>query len=142
MLTPEIATQAMFHGLKQKLVDAAAMSRDPETGKSATIADKEAAVREVFERITVEGAWNSVREGGSASGGLLYRALLQFYGDKQTPEQVKTWLEARSDKERTALRGNPKIAAIIASIKAAKPEIAKVDTDALLAGLGEVSTAE
>lgn len=135
-LSPDIQTQAIMHGLKQKLVDAAAMSRNPDTGKSATIADKFAAVKEVYDRITGEApTWNAVREGGGNSGGLLYRALVRFYADKRTADEVKVWLDARTDDEKSALRKNPKIAAIIAEIQAEKPDVAKVDTDALLAGL-------
>ncbi len=136
-LHPEIQNAAIMHGLKQKLVDAAAMSRNPDTGLSATLADKIAAVREVYHRITSAEApsWNAIREGGSNSGGLLFRALVRFYADKKTADEVKTWLDARSDDEKTALRKNPKIAAIIVAIQAEKPDVAKVDTDALLAGL-------
>ena len=136
-LTTEIATQAMFHGLKQKLVDAAAMSRNPDTGMSATLADKMAAVLEVYSRITDAEApsWNAVREGGGNTGGLLFRALCRFYADKKTSAEVKTWLDARTDDEKSALRKNPKIAAIIVAIQAEKPEVAKVDTEALLEGL-------
>ena len=35
-LAPEIQRAAMLHGLKQKLVDAAAISRDTATGRAAT----------------------------------------------------------------------------------------------------------
>ena len=42
---------ATIHGVKQKLVDAAAISRNPETGRPATIEDKYNAVREAFERL-------------------------------------------------------------------------------------------
>ena len=36
-LIASVQEQALFHGLKQKLVDAAAISRNPETGRSASI---------------------------------------------------------------------------------------------------------
>lgn len=136
-LGDDIRQQAMMHGLKQKLVDAAAMSRNPDTGKSATVQDKFASVQEVFDRLTGEGAtWNAIREGGSGnSGGLLYRALVRHYEGKKTAAVVKTWLDARSDAEKTALRKNAKIAVIIAEIQAEKPDVKAVDTDALLDGL-------
>ena len=44
-LTDDIQLQATLHGLKQKLVDAAAISRNPENGRSATVEDKYNAVR-------------------------------------------------------------------------------------------------
>ena len=77
MLSNEIMEYAIWHGIKQKLVDAAAISRNTETGRPATIEDKFNAVKVVFDRITsADGTWNAVREGGGgATGGLLLRAL-------------------------------------------------------------------
>ncbi len=46
-LPENIIGDALMHGLKQKLVDAAAMSRNPDTGRAASIDDKFAAVAEV-----------------------------------------------------------------------------------------------
>lgn len=133
-LSPEIATQALLHGLKQKLVDAAAISRDLETGRSATVDDKYEAVRVVVERL-LAGQWNAGRgEGSGSSGGLLYRALLAVYPDR-TPEQIKNFLEKKSDAEKTALRANPKIAAAIEQIRAESGKKANIDTEELLKGL-------
>ena len=39
-LNGDVQQYAMMHGLKQKLVDAAAISRNPETGRAATVEDK------------------------------------------------------------------------------------------------------
>jgi len=115
-LTGEVQTYAMMHGLKQKLVDAAAISRDPVTGRAATIATKRTAVREVFDRL-ISGQWNKVREGGTATtGGLLYMALCRLYADK-TPERIKEFLAGKSDAEKAAMRKNPKVADIIEQIK-------------------------
>ena len=115
-LTGEVQTYAMMHGLKQKLVDAAAISRDPVTGRAATIATKRTAVREVFDRL-ISGQWNKVREGGgAATGGLLYMALCRMY-DTKTPERIKEFLAGKSDAEKAAMRKNPKVADIIEQIK-------------------------
>lgn len=130
MLTGEIRSQALLHGLKQKLVDAAAIARNPETGRSATVADKFAAVKEVYDRLLV-GEWNKTREGGQ-TGGLLLRALMQMMGKDR--ETVKAWLEGKTDDEKAALRKNPKVAAVIASLKP-EPKTDGVDTDALLGEL-------
>lgn len=128
-LSDTIRTDAMMHGLKQKLVDAAAISRNLDTGRSATIDDKYDAVREVFDRITSpEGTWNKIRgDGVAATSGLLVRALMQLSGGSR--EDVLAKLEPMSAEEKTALRNVPKVAAIIASLKAAA---SKIDTDALL----------
>ncbi len=122
-LTAEIIEQATLHGLKQKLVDAAAMSRNPDTGRSATIDDKYTAVREVYDRL-LSGAWNKPREGGSA-GTLLLQALCRVYATK-TREELATWLAGKDKDEQAALRKNPKIAKVIEEIRAEN-----VDPDAV-----------
>jgi hypothetical protein len=118
-LTPQIIGTAIMHGLKQKLVDAAAISRDPETGRTATIDTKYNAVKEVFERLTIMGEWNKTREGGAGgTGGLLYRALVRMYEGKKSPEELKEYLAGKSAAEQAALRKNPRVAAIIDDIRA------------------------
>ena len=117
-LTNEVMEYAIFHGLKQKLVDAAAIGRNPETGRSATIADKYEAVRAVYDRL-LAGRWNAVRgEGGAPAGGLLFAALVRMYDGKKSEESIREFLSAKSDKEKAALRKNPRVAAIIEEIKA------------------------
>jgi hypothetical protein len=132
-LSDDIFNQAVMHGLKQKLVDAAAISRNPDTGLSATIADKFDAVRTVYDRL-IGGEWNAIRVGGGNSGGLLYRALVRLYGERKTPEQLKEYLNSKTDAEKAALRKNPKIAAIIVEIQAENADDS-IDSDELLAGL-------
>lgn len=133
-LSDSIRTQATLHGLKQKLVDAAAIARDTATGRSATAKDKEAAVMEVFNRITKpDGTWNKVREAGAtAVGGLLVAALMQMTGKDKAA--ILKFLETKTAEEKLALRKNQKVAAIILELQAAaaNPDI---DTDALLSEL-------
>lgn len=128
-LNGDIQAMATLHGLKQKLVDAAAISRNPDTGRSATIDDKYNAVKEVYDRL-IAGQWNKNREGGSVRGGLLFRALCILYADK-TPEAVRAFLEKKTPKEKAALRELPKIAAIIATLKD-DTDTDGIDGDALL----------
>jgi len=137
-LSEEIRLAATLHGLKQKLGDAAAISRNPDTGRSASLDDKIAAVREVFDRITApDGTWNKVREGGdgSGNGGLLFRALCNIYAGKRTPEQITAFLTGKSDAEKAALRKTAQVAAEIERIRPAPK--ATGNGDALLAELGE-----
>lgn len=117
-LRAEVIGQAIMHGLKQKLVDAAAISRDTATGKAATIDTKYDAVKEVLDRL-LAGEWNKRREGGGATGGLLKRALIEMYADRKTPEQITEYLDGKSDKEKAALRKNPKVAEIIERLRLA-----------------------
>jgi hypothetical protein len=146
-LSEAIRAAALMHGLKQKLVDAAAISRDPLTGKAATIETKYMAVREVYDRITVpDGTWNKTRGDGTGStgvGGLLYRALVRLYDGRQTPEQVRAYLDKLDAEQQAALRKNAKVAPIINAIKAEdaarRAETNEDDpSDALLAGLGDL----
>lgn len=133
-LSSDIRQAAMLHGLKQKLVDAAAISRNPDTGASATVQDKIDAVQEVYDRITAtDGTWNKIRgdgTGGNGSG-LLVRALMAMFG--KTKVEIEAHLDGCTEDERKALRNAPKVAAKMAELKAASSNI---DTDALLAGFG------
>ena len=138
-LSPEITQQAVIHGLKQKLCDAAAISRDPVTGKTATIETKYAAVREVFDRITApDGTWNKIREGGNSSGGLLLTALVRMYAGRKTRDELVEFLATKTDAEKSALRKNAKIAAIIDEIKAERATDGDgIDSDSLLDELND-----
>ena len=134
-LAPEIQRAALLHGLKQKLVDAAAISRDTTTGRAATIATKFDAVKEIFDRITGENpSWNKPRAGGQGGqGGLLARAIARF---KSVPvEAAKAYLERLTDAQKQALRVDPRIATIINELRLESARPAGIDTDALLGGL-------
>jgi hypothetical protein len=133
-ISDSVLEQALLHGLKQKLVDAAAISRNTETGRAASTQDKFDAVKEVYDRL-LAGQWNKGREGGNGggAGGLLYRALVIMYPGK-TPEQLRAYLDGLDDKQQAALRKNPKVAPIIAEIRA-KSAKTGTDGDDLLAGL-------
>lgn len=135
-LTDELKMEALVHGLKQKLVDAAAISRSAETGRSATVEDKYSAVKVVYDRL-LNGAWNAPREGSAGPGTFLLRALCRVY-PKKTADELREWLAAKSEAEQTALAANPKILAAIAEIKAEQVKGAsEVDSDELLAGLDD-----
>ena len=117
-LADSVYKQAVYHGLKQKLVDAAAISRNPETGRSASIEDKYQAVKTVYDRL-LAGQWNAVRgEGGTGTGGLLFAALCRMYAGRKTEEELREWLATKDKKAQAELRKNPKVAAIIEQIKA------------------------
>ena len=136
-LPQSIIDAATIHGLKQKLVDAAAISRNTDTGRAASVEDKYNAVKTVFDRITSEnGTWNAVRDGGAGvSGGLLLRALCRMYEGKKTKEQLVEYLATKSAEQKTALRKNPKIAEIIEELKEANAKESDVDSDELLSEL-------
>lgn len=129
-LHPIILMEAAAHGISQKIGDAAAISRNPDNGQSATVQDKYEAMLEVFNRITADDpSWNAIREGGGA-GSLLFKALCRIK-PKATPESIKTWLDAKSDDEKKALRKNPAIIKAMAEIQAENVD-PNIDTDELL----------
>ena len=133
-LNSNVQQYAMMHGLKQKLVDAAAISRNPETGRAATVDDKYQAVNAVYNRL-LSGQWNATREGGGNVGGLLAQALTRMYAGRKTAEDIKAFLAEKTDAEKTALRKNPRVAQIIEEIRAEQGKAANIDTDELLGEL-------
>ena len=134
-LNIDVQQYAMMHGLKQKLVDAAAISRNPETGRPTTVEDKYQAVKTVYDRL-LAGQWNATREGGGgATGGLLLQALVRMYAGRKTVDELKAFLADKSDAEKTALRKNPRVAQIIDDIRAEQGKAANIDTDELLGEL-------
>lgn len=133
-LTNCIMEYAVWHGLKQKLADAAAISRNPETGRAASVEDKFQAVKTVYDRL-LSGQWNATREGGGNAGGLLLQALARMYAGRKTTEELKAFLADKTDAEKTALRKNPRVAGIIEDIRAEQGKAASIDTDGLLGEL-------
>ena len=136
-LPTHLVGYAIMHGLKQKLVDAAAISRNPETGRAASVEDKYQAVKTVYDRL-LSGQWNATREGGGNAGGLLLQALCRMYAGRKTAEDIKAFLAEKTDAEKTALRKNPRVAAVIDEIRAERATAGtSMDTDAMLGELDD-----
>lgn len=138
-LSEEIRNQALLHGLKQKLVDAAAISRNLDTGASASADDKYNAVRKIADRLMKDGAkWNEGRASTDAPAtagvnNILLRALMQMTG--RDLEYTKAFLEGKTKEQRASLRKNPRVMAIMAELSAATV-VNGVNTDDLLEELG------
>ena len=134
-LSPEMQQQAMLHGIKQKLVDAGALSRSTETGKPASVDDKYAAVAEVHGRL-LAGVWHKERAKKAdetvASKDLLARALIQMTGKDRA--YVDDYLSAKTKEQRNALKKNPRVAAIVTELSAATVSNG-INTDELLGEL-------
>lgn len=128
-LSQAILEHAVWHGLKQKIGDAAALSRNPDTGRSATLDDKHDAMLAVLEQLK-SGHWNKPREGsGGSTGGLLAQAIANLRG--KPVAAIREWLAGKSKEEQAALRANAKIAEEIARIQASRVSD-DIDSDALL----------
>jgi hypothetical protein len=131
----EILRYATLHGLKQKINDAAAIQRNPETGKSATIQEKRDAIEAMASQIG-SGEWNKTGEGDGSSGlGLLARALTRLYPDRD----IKVFVAGLSKEQQAAMRASARVRTVIDVIKAEdaarKPAVKAVDVNALFAKL-------
>lgn len=134
-LNPAVIERAAIHGLIQRISDAAAISRNPETGLPASVLDKGAAMSALIDHYhsgTAE--WKRAGSGAGAVRGLLLEALVQAYPEKDR-ERLATWLKKRSAQERAALAVEPRIKLILDELRAKGTEA--VDTEALLGELDE-----
>jgi hypothetical protein len=128
----QTGADAKVHGYRQKIQDAAAMSRNTETGMPASIAEKRAAMESVIQNLYA-GLWNAPAGGGN-EGGLLLAALVRVKPE-MSEENLKKWLATKSDKEKAALRIAPTIKPEIDKIRAERGKATGLDGDAILAEL-------
>jgi len=137
MLNDELQTMAALHGLKQKIGDATAISKD-ESGRSATTETKYEAAKEVADRLINEGEWNKKRGigDGTVKGGLLFEALCRLFPAK-TADEIREWLSGMDKKTQAAMRANSRIAPVIDEIRAERILNGEtdIDTDDLLSEL-------
>lgn len=127
---------AEIHGWKQRIVDAAALSRNTADGKSAAPEAKRDAIAKLVEHyMSGTDKWTMTAEGGS-KGGLLFEALCEMYGHAKAPSEIREFLDALSDKEAAALREDDEVRPVIDRLKAARaaaiPEADRVKTKDLL----------
>lgn len=137
-LSEEVRNRAVIHGLVQKVSDAAAL------GKDATPADKFAAMKAVVDRLN-DGDW-SKRGDGNGDGqpaGIIFRAFHQFVQDMSaeakrpapSEESIRALYDKKTRSEQLALRNDPRISAIMETLRAAKVKTSTVDLDTLFAEL-------
>lgn len=118
------------HGAEQKIGDEIAGLTD--------VDDCVLAVDELMERLD-GGEWSVKREtNGMAGTSVLAKALIEHTG--KSPQAIKEFLASKTQAEKVALRGNAKIAPIVARLEADKvKKPSTIDTEALLGGLDEVA---
>ena len=136
-MSDDIRTRAMFHGFEQKVRDAAAIgyTQNDGTVRRPTAREKYDAMRTVIETLK-SGEWNKRRE-GVADGGLLFEALCRMYDGKKSPDEIRSWLDGKDEKTKANLRRNPKVAELIAVIRAERNPDAVTAADDVLAELSE-----
>ena len=136
-LTEEIRHTAMVHGLKQKIVDAAALGRDEVTGKSASPEAKHAEMEKVTRNL-IAGVWNGGRSGGgdgtAGQDNLTVRAIAHAYNMslEWADGQVEKLAEKRGIDRRAALKLFRERGNIIQAIAALKAVKSGVDADDLI----------
>lgn len=133
--TREVFERATIHGFNQKIRDAAAISRNPETGRSATAEDKLAAMRRVADSL-LAGSWGVERTGATVAINLdvLIAAIVEVTGALR--DKAATLVNDADGKTRAQLRDNPKVAPVYARMMADRlSEDVIADTDAMLDSL-------
>lgn len=121
-----IIEYSALHGLKQKIVDAAAL------GAGYSLTEKYNAMLEVFERITGDDpSWNKRAEGAGTITGLLFRALCRLYPNKN-PDTLRAYHDKLDKSQQAALRKSATIAPIIEQIKMESVSTKGIDTTGLL----------
>lgn len=142
-LSNEIKHAALVHGLKARIVDAAALSRDSETGASATPQQKFDEMEKLVNHYNGGATEWNFRSGGErkegGEGGLVLRALAAIQG--LPVETMRAKVKAASEKRGMTVKGylaglskQATVAAKVLEIRQSQPS--SVDADDLL---GELS---
>lgn len=137
-LPTELLHMAAAHGLKQKLCDAAAISRNTSNGASATPDDKYAAVKAIYDRLTGPNpTWNAPRAGVERTPGTLFvRAVAEVTG--KTVAEMAPQIKAMTKDQQAALKQNPRVLAVIQRMEREAADAAATkagNSDELLASL-------
>lgn len=113
------------HGAEQKFGDETAGLKD--------IDDAVLAVENLAARLE-EGKWSQERtSSGLAGSSVLHRALMEHTG--KTSDQIRAFLDAKTQAEKMALRGHASIRPIIERLEAEKAKKGGINSDALLGEL-------
>jgi len=134
-----VGERAMIHGFIQRISDAAAISRNPETGLPATPEDKREAMArlvEWYESGTEE--WARRREAGAGPDtGITLQAMIDVFGGDAAG--ARGMIQSLADKRgitlneaRAVFAGSREVAARIAQLKADRAAKSGVDAQGLL----------
>lgn len=144
-LPEDIRNRALYHGLIQKISDAAAIpAKELPADPLAAAKAKFEAMTAVADRLSA-GEWS--KRSGDGSGpvvGLIFRAYYKWAVEmaaaakKSAPAEtaVRAQYDAMERKNQLALRNIPRVAEIMDELRAERTPAAGVDASALLAELG------
>jgi len=123
---------ALAHGYKQKIADAGAIVRNTDTGKSATDAEKRAAMQAVADRLN-SGQWNAERTGKRETKvtlivvDALVEAIVAIRG--RDVEAVRAYVESKAEDVRFALAMSDEFRMAYATAVTALKPAKKLDED-------------
>jgi hypothetical protein len=135
-IVAELMARFAAHGAEQKIGDEIAGVEDVE--------DCVAAIDELLIRLE-KGEWNAKRDSnGMAGTSILAKALIEMTG--KSKDDIMKFLSSKTHAEKIALRTNPKLKPIVERLESEKTQRSNkkesIDSDALLAGLGDEAVAE
>ncbi len=129
-LSGAVRDRALAHGIVQRVVDAAALSRDEKSGKSASALEKFTAMKEIVDHL-MSGTenWTLSRESESPHVNLLTQCLSEIYPERGE-DKIRTWVKKLSASDRKALLVSEKIKKIAERIEGEK--LKHIDAEELL----------
>lgn len=134
---------AALHGWKQRISDAAAISRNDETGRPASPAEKFAAMQELIEYYhSGPEEWSRVGTGSGGSKSLTIEAICRVQGKDYAAVEAEVAafaarkFEGDTKKALAFLRQGSRVAEAMEAIRKERMPQPKVDADAALAELG------
>jgi hypothetical protein len=131
-LSDTVRHHAMVHGIKQRIGDTAARTRDQKTFKPATPEQKFDFMKKVSDHLqTGTEDWGMRAAGVGDDTRLLVAAIMELF-PKNDEVRVFGDVKAMSERQRAALLVSPEIKPIAERLRAAA--VADVDTTSLLAG--------
>jgi hypothetical protein len=118
-LTDDMQRQLMLHGLAQKLGDAAARLRNPDTGAAAPWDEKYRMVRRVADAL-LQGDWTLRPEKVGADTITEDRVQAVANARATDAETIRAWLSTRTAEQRAQVFAHPSVAVALAAIRAAR----------------------
>ena len=95
-ISPEVIAAAAINGFRQRLMDAAALKRDTTTGQSQSPADKDAAIRKLYDHyLSGTTEWELQRgAAGPRMDPLVVRAIMEAFGKSE--DEVRSMIEKKA----------------------------------------------